>query len=114
MSQMVKGFGCRPVVSYPPVLTAGVRKPPRKEPAGAGGRSAVYGDLVGRLLGSVVRWPGLSASERRSGSRFGRRGGGRRGEVGVMSRGGRAFRVCEGKAVPTREARFAGGGTGER
>jgi hypothetical protein len=26
---------------------AGVRKPPRKEPAGPGGRSAVYGDLIG-------------------------------------------------------------------
>jgi hypothetical protein len=31
---IVKGFGCRPVVTYP-VLRAGVRKPPRKEPAGA-------------------------------------------------------------------------------
>ena len=31
---VVKGFGCRPVVTYP-VLRAGVRKPPRKEPAGA-------------------------------------------------------------------------------
>jgi hypothetical protein len=29
----VKGFGCRPVVTYPAVLRAGVRKPPRKEPA---------------------------------------------------------------------------------
>jgi hypothetical protein len=35
----VKGFGCRPVVTYPRVLRAGVRKPPGKEPAvgGAGG-----------------------------------------------------------------------------
>jgi hypothetical protein len=32
----VMGFGCRPVVTYQPVLRAGVRKPPRKEPAGAG------------------------------------------------------------------------------
>jgi hypothetical protein len=29
-----KGFGCRPVVAYAPVVRAGVRKPPRKEPAG--------------------------------------------------------------------------------
>ena len=36
MSALVKGFGCRPVVTYPRVLRAGVRKPPRKEPAGAG------------------------------------------------------------------------------
>ena len=34
MSAMVKGFGCRPVVTYPAALGAGVRKPPRKEPAG--------------------------------------------------------------------------------
>src|ERR1044071_7800985 len=34
MSAVVKGFGCRPVVTYPPVVRAGVRKPPRKEPAG--------------------------------------------------------------------------------
>src|SRR6516225_7909613 len=33
-SARVKGFGCRPVVTYPAVLGAGVRKPPRKEPAG--------------------------------------------------------------------------------
>jgi hypothetical protein len=33
---MVKGFGCRPVLTNPGVLRAGVRKPPRKEPAGAG------------------------------------------------------------------------------
>ena len=32
----VKGFGCRPVVTYLRALGAGVRKPPRKEPAGAG------------------------------------------------------------------------------
>jgi hypothetical protein len=31
----VKGFGCRPIATYPGVLKAGVRKPPRKEPAGA-------------------------------------------------------------------------------
>jgi hypothetical protein len=31
----VKGFGCRPVVTYAAVLRAGVRKPPRKEPEGA-------------------------------------------------------------------------------
>src|SRR5271154_6969668 len=39
MALPVKGFGCRPVVTYPSVLRAGVRKPPGKEPAvgGAGG-----------------------------------------------------------------------------
>src|SRR5437660_11630037 len=36
MTAVVKGFGCRAVVTYPRVLRAGVRKPPRKEPAGAG------------------------------------------------------------------------------
>jgi hypothetical protein len=36
---IVKGFGCRPVVTYPRALRAGVRKPPGKEPAvgGTGG-----------------------------------------------------------------------------
>ena len=34
MTYKVKGFGCRPVVTYQPVVGAGVRKPPRKEPAG--------------------------------------------------------------------------------
>jgi hypothetical protein len=39
VAQVVKGFGCRPVVTYPRVLRAGVRKPPGKEPAvgGTGG-----------------------------------------------------------------------------
>ena len=35
MAALVKGFGCRPVVTYAAVPRAGVRKPPRKEPAGA-------------------------------------------------------------------------------
>src|SRR5262249_39474887 len=64
-SGVVKGFGCRPVVTYPAVLRAGVGKPPRKEPAGAGGGSAVYGDLVGRRLASGMRGPGSAAAERR-------------------------------------------------
>ena len=34
MTAVVKGFGCRPVVTYLRALRAGVRKPPRKEPAG--------------------------------------------------------------------------------
>src|SRR5258705_11400520 len=36
---LVEGFGCRPVVTYPRVMRAGVRKPPREEPSG-GGRTA--------------------------------------------------------------------------
>src|SRR5712671_6461062 len=76
MSGMVKGFGWRPVVSYPPVLRAGFRKPPRKEPAGAGrtasglwgfdGAVAWVGDALAGVIGggltiAVVslapRWP---------------------------------------------------------
>jgi len=76
MSQTVKGFGWRPVVSYPPVLRAGVRKPLRKEPAGAGrtasglwgfdGAVAWVGDALAGVIGggltiAVVslapRWP---------------------------------------------------------
>ena len=37
-----------PLMIYPPVLRAGVRKPSGKEPAGVGGWLAVYGDLMGR------------------------------------------------------------------
>src|SRR5258707_13837264 len=75
-SGLVKGFGWRPGVSCAPVLRAGVRKPPRKEPAGAGRTAcglwgfdgavawvgdAVAGDIGGRLTIAVVslapRWP---------------------------------------------------------
>ena len=34
MAVLVKGFGCRPVVTIRVRSEAGVRKPPRKEPAG--------------------------------------------------------------------------------
>ena len=34
---MVKGFGCRPVVTCPRVLRAGVGKPPGRNPRGLGG-----------------------------------------------------------------------------
>src|SRR6267378_1502332 len=61
MTALVKGFGWRPVVSYPPVLRAGVRKPPRKEPAGAGrtasglwgfdGAVAWVGDALAGVIG---------------------------------------------------------------
>src|SRR6202030_2671113 len=57
MAGVVKGFGCRPVVTYPRVMRAGVRKPPRKEPAGAGRQLAVYGDLTIRRLALWMRWP---------------------------------------------------------
>jgi hypothetical protein len=43
MTASVKGFGCRPVVTYLHALRAGVRKPPRKEPAGAGRQLAPMG-----------------------------------------------------------------------
>jgi hypothetical protein len=39
----VKGFGCRPVVTYLRALRAGVRKPLRKEPAGAGRQCRLWG-----------------------------------------------------------------------
>src|SRR3954452_23278794 len=51
MTAIVKGFGCRPVVierPVGPVVRAGVRKPPRKEPAGrCGAVCRVWGDLIG-------------------------------------------------------------------
>jgi hypothetical protein len=51
MAAVVKGFGCRPVADLSGALRAGVRKPPRKEPAGAVRAVAVYGDLTARRLG---------------------------------------------------------------
>jgi hypothetical protein len=40
---MVKAFGCRPVVTYLRALRVGVRKPPRKDPAGAGRQCRLWG-----------------------------------------------------------------------
>jgi len=37
-SEIVEGFGCRPATSVRHTPVAGVRKPPRKEPAGDGAR----------------------------------------------------------------------------
>ena len=54
---LVKGFGCRPVVTYLRAQRAGVRKPPRKEPAGAGRQFPAYGDLTMRRLALGMRWP---------------------------------------------------------
>jgi hypothetical protein len=58
------GFGCRPVVTYP-VLRAGVRKPPRKEPAVGGAGVAVYGDLTAGRRARVMRWARESVVDRR-------------------------------------------------
>src|SRR5437667_12790025 len=81
---VVKGFGCRPVVTYP-VLRAGVRKPPRKEPAGPGGRSAAYGDLVGQELRRVMSWPALLTADWRPRSKIGRRCCTRRSDLGAIA-----------------------------
>jgi hypothetical protein len=48
----VKGFGCRPMVTYPRALRAGVRKPPGRNPRAAGLAVDDYGDLTVRQL----RW----------------------------------------------------------
>jgi hypothetical protein len=69
------------MVSYPRALRAGVRKPPRKEPAGGrvGGRrlwgfdgaAAWVGDALAGVVGvgSTIAMPG-SSSVRRSRGRF--------------------------------------------
>jgi hypothetical protein len=54
---MVKGFGCRPVVTYPRALGPAFRKPPRKELAGAAWAIVAYGDLTGQQFGQGTRWP---------------------------------------------------------
>jgi hypothetical protein len=48
-SGIVQGFGCRPLVDRATFAVAGVRKPPRNEPAGYvrwKRRTLCYGDLV--------------------------------------------------------------------
>ena len=65
-----KGFGCRPNASDRPGVGAGVRKPPKKEPAGerrAVGRlwefdvaAGLAGDGVARIAGS---WKALMIAE---------------------------------------------------
>ena len=50
-------LGCRPVVTYPAVLGPASESPPGRNPRGAGVRSAVYGDLTGRLVVWGMRWP---------------------------------------------------------
>jgi hypothetical protein len=105
----VQGFGCRPVASYPPVLRAGVRKPPGKEPAGGrvGGcrlwgfdRAAAWvGDALAGVVGvgSTIAVPG-SSSRRGSTGRF---WPDRRCKRWLLRRRG------DGGAMP--EARFPGG-----
>ena len=71
----MKGFGCRPVATYPRVMRAGVRKPPRKEPAGAGwtasglwgfdGAAAWVGDALATVRGGGSTIPVGSLSSQR-------------------------------------------------
>jgi hypothetical protein len=51
---------------------AGVRKPPKKEPAGPGERFSVYGDLIGQRLGRRLRQPTSLRADSRWPSRIGR------------------------------------------
>jgi hypothetical protein len=89
-SVKVKGFGCRPVVTYPRALRVGVRKPPRKEPAGAGRQLAVYGDLTMQRLALWMRWPAQSAADRRLRWRVWRDRGSRQGNFSLIDGIGRA------------------------
>jgi hypothetical protein len=43
---IVKGFGCRPVVTYPPVVGPASESFRGKNPRAAGRRCAVYGDYM--------------------------------------------------------------------
>jgi hypothetical protein len=77
----VKGFGWRPIVIYRCALRAGVRKPPRKEPAGGrvsgcrlwgfDGAAAWVGDALAGVvgIGLTIAVPG-SSSRRRSTGRY--------------------------------------------
>jgi len=102
LSDMVKGFGCRPVVTYLRALRAGVRKPPRKEPAGAGRQLAVYGDLTIRRRLRRPAHPQRKPPHRRSLWRVCRRRGSLQGDFSVIDGIGRA--VGGGGATATPEA----------
>jgi hypothetical protein len=69
---------------------AGVRKPPRKEPAGAGRQLADYGDLTMRRLALWMRWPAQSAADRRLRWRVWRDRGSRQGNFSLIDGIGRA------------------------
>jgi hypothetical protein len=65
MPAVVKGFGCRLVGTYPPVLRAGVRKPPGKEPAvggAGGGRLWRFDGGAGRASGALGQGVGGGSS----------------------------------------------------
>src|ERR1700732_3081369 len=98
MTAQVKGFGCRPGVTYLRALRVGVRKPPRKEPAGAGRQLAVYGDLTMQRLALWMRWPAQSAADRRLRWRVWRDRGSRQGNFSLIDGIGRAvgggYRRC--------------------
>jgi hypothetical protein len=52
LATKVKGFGCRPIETYPPVLWPASESPPGRNPRGLGEQSAVYGDY---MSGGIVK-----------------------------------------------------------
>ena len=73
-------------------------------------RSAVYGDLTGRLVGEGMRWPVWLAADRRSRWRVCRRGSGRRGDFGMIAGVARAFGGAEATVVRRRKRGSPAGG----
>jgi hypothetical protein len=76
----VKAFGCGPIVTYPSVLRADLRKPPRKEPTGAAravcrlwgfdGAAACVVDALAGVIGGGSTIVVASLARRRSTGRF--------------------------------------------
>src|SRR5260370_22881171 len=73
MAVFVKGFGCRPVVTYPPVVGPASESLRGRNPRAAGGRSAVYGDLTGQRPQRGLGWAASLRVDCRPSSRIGRR-----------------------------------------
>jgi hypothetical protein len=112
----VKGFGCRPVVALRLAPRAGVRKPPGKEPAGAGPGFGIYGDLRvvdsrgwigsmaarGRLVGRAIVTGAAQRAVSRAGAGRGRcdgrSGASARADEGVIGRSP-AMLLCGGLAM---------------
>ena len=73
-------------------------------------RSAVYGDLTGRLVGWGMRWPVSLAVDRRSRWRVCHRGSGRRRDFGMIDGVARASGGAEATSVRRRKRGSPAGG----
>jgi hypothetical protein len=104
ISALVRGFGCRLVVTYPPVLRAGVRKPPRKEPAGAVRKACSLWGLEGAAAWVRMRMAGVIGGGSTIAAANLRRGG-RRGDFGLATHRRGTFDACGSGLAQLRQIR---------